>query len=256
MLTNPDDRTFVIKVGETVFDADLDGTASGSLDQIRAGSLIAVTGVYSYQCGPTPSFRLLLRSPDDVVLLAAAPWWTMRHTGVMFAILALGGWGVVVWARTSGRRKRQQYQAVLTERTRVGRELHDTLEQGLAGIALQLEAVAATLQTSPARAQQSLDVARQMLRYSLEETRRSVMDLRSQALESRDLAGALAELARQMTLGTHATAHRAGRRDRRRGSTRRTSTICCGSASRPSPTRSSTRGRGASTSCCGSRTAA
>jgi signal transduction histidine kinase len=66
--------------------------------------------------------------------------------------------------------------------------------------------VSATLQTSPARAQQSLDVARQMLRYSLEETRRSVMDLRSQALESRDLAGALSDLARQMTIGTRASA--------------------------------------------------
>src|SRR6185503_9660904 len=73
--------------------------------------------------------------------------------------------------------------------------------------ALQLEAVSATLQTSPDRAQQSLDVARQMLRYSLEETRRSVMDLRSQALESRDLAGALESLARQMTLNTPAEAH-------------------------------------------------
>ena len=41
-----------------------------------------------------------------------------------------------------------------------------------------------------------------MLRYSLEEARRSVMDLRSQALESRDLAGALLDMARQMTQGT------------------------------------------------------
>jgi signal transduction histidine kinase len=124
----------------------------------------------------------------------------------MLAILGLGASVVVVWSRANGRRKRLQYQAVLTERTRVGRELHDTLEQGLSGIALQLEAVAATLQTSPQRAQQSLDVARQMLRYSLEETRRSVMDLRSQALESRDLSGALSDLARQMTLGTRASA--------------------------------------------------
>jgi signal transduction histidine kinase len=191
MLSNPEDRTFVMKVGETVFDAELEGTAVGSLDRIRPGSLVAVTGVYAYQSGPAPSFRLLLRSPEDVVLLSAAPWWTMRHTGVMLAILALGAWVVVVWARASGRRKRQEYQAVLMERTRVGRELHDTLEQGLSGIALQLEAVAATLRNSPTRAQQSLDVARQMLRYSLEETRRSVMDLRSQALESRDLSGAL-----------------------------------------------------------------
>jgi signal transduction histidine kinase len=207
VLTNPAERTFVVKVGESVFDADLDGAAATSLDDVRPGSLIAVTGVYAYEFGSAPSFRLLLRSPDDVVLLSAARWWTMRHSGVMAVILGVGAWGVVIWSRASGRRKRQEYQAVLNERTRVGRELHDTLEQGLSGIALQLEAVSATLQTSPAQAQQSLDVARQMLRYSLEETRRSILDLRSQALERRDLPGALAELARQMTIGTHATAH-------------------------------------------------
>lgn len=206
VLTSPSLRTFVLKVGETVFDADL-VDAPGHLDRIPPGSLIAVTGVYSYQTAPAPSFRLLLRSADDVLLLSEAPWWTLDHTIVLLGILALGAWGVIVWARASGRRKRQQYQAVLDERTRVGRELHDTLEQGLSGLALQLEAVAATLATSPARAQQSLDVARQMLRYSIEETRRSVLDLRSQALESRDLGGALADLARQMTLGTAATAN-------------------------------------------------
>jgi signal transduction histidine kinase len=124
----------------------------------------------------------------------------------MLTILGFGAWAVVIWARGSERRKHQQYEAVLSERTRVGRELHDTVEQGLTGIALQLEAVAATLQTSPAQARQSLDLAQQMLRYSLEETRRSVLDLRSQALESRDLAGALSDLARQMTIGTHAAA--------------------------------------------------
>ena len=207
VLTSHAARTLVLKVGESVFDADLHGEAPlGRLDRIRPGSFVAVTGVYSYQVGPMPSFRLFLRSAGDVVVLSEAPWWTIGHTGVMVGILALGGWGVVVWARASGRRKRQQYQAVLTERTRVGRELHDTLEQGLSGIALQLEAVAATLDTSPDRARQSLDVARQMLRYSLEETRRSVLDLRSQALETRDLAGALTDLARQMTIGTRAVA--------------------------------------------------
>ena len=76
------------------------------------------------------------------------------------------------------------------------------MEQGLAGITLQLEAVAGSLETAPEAARQLLDVARQMLRYSLEETKRSVMDLRSQALETRDLQGALTNLARQMTLGT------------------------------------------------------
>jgi signal transduction histidine kinase len=141
-----------------------------------------------------------------VRVLKAAPWWTLRHTGVMVAILGLASIGGAFWMRAIARRKREQYQAVLNERTRVARELHDTVEQGLAGIALQLEAVAGSFQTAPEAARQSLDVARQMLRYSLEETRRSVMDLRSQALESRDLAGALENLARQMTVNTRAEA--------------------------------------------------
>lgn len=203
LLTNPTERILVLKVGETVFEADLPEEAGiRGLDQIRPGSVVAVTGVYSYRWGPPPSFRLFLRSPGDVVLISAAPWWTMGHTAVMLVILALACGGAAAWARATASRKRQQYQAVLNERTRVGRELHDTLEQGLTGIALQLEAVSATLQRSPDAARQSLDVAQQMLRYSIEETRRSVMDLRSQAFESRDLAGALTDLARQMTVGT------------------------------------------------------
>ncbi len=208
VLAGPVERVLVLRVGDTVFDAGLDASqVSEAIDGIRPGSLVRVTGVYSYQGGPPPSFRLFLRSPADVRVLAAAPWWTLRHTGVMIAILALAACGGAVWMRTMAKRKRQQYQAVLNERTRVARELHDTVEQGLAGIALQLEAVAGSFQTAPEAARQSLDVARQMLRYSLEETRRSVMDLRSQALESRDLAGALESLARQMTINTRAEAH-------------------------------------------------
>jgi signal transduction histidine kinase len=203
LLRNPTDRILVLKVGETVFEADLPEDAGVDvLERIRPGSLVAVTGVYSYRWGPPPSFRLFLRSPADIVLVSASPWWTFGHTMVMLVLLGLGAGGAGIWVRATADRKRQQFQAVLTERTRVGRELHDTLEQGLTGIALQLEAVSATLQASPEAAQQSLDVARQMLRYSIEETRRSVMDLRSQALESRDLVGALENLARQMTGGT------------------------------------------------------
>ena len=208
VLTGPSERVLVLRVGDTVFDAGLDiSHANEGVDDIRPGSLLSVTGVYSYQGGPPPSFRLFLRSPGDVRVLAAAPWWTLRHTGVMVAILALAACVAAFWMRAIAGRKRQQYQAVLNERTRVARELHDTVEQGLAGIALQLEAVSGSFQTAPEAARQSLDVARQMLRYSLEETRRSVMDLRSQALETRDLAGALENLARQMTINTRAEAH-------------------------------------------------
>ena len=207
VIPNPSERVLVLRSGDAVFDARLDGTQDGvDIDGIRAGSTLMMTGVYSYLSGPPPSFRLFLRTPSDVRVLAAAPWWTLRHTAVMVTILTFAA-GVGAWRiRTVTARRRREYQAVLNERLRVARELHDTVEQGLAGIALQLEAVDGSFETAPEAARESLSVARQMLRYSFEETRRSVMDLRSQALERSDLAGALETLARQMTLNTPAEA--------------------------------------------------
>jgi signal transduction histidine kinase len=207
VLRNPMERVLVMRVGETVFDASLEASAATErLERIRPGSLVSVTGVYSYRGGPPPTFHLFLRSAEDVAVDRAAPWWTLQHTAVMVVMIAFVAGGAGVWVRASANRKRQQYQAVLNERSRLGRELHDTLEQGLAGISLQLEAVAGSLETSPEAARGSLDVARQMLRYSEEEARRSVADLRSQALETLGLAGALTDMVQQMTHGTSAHA--------------------------------------------------
>jgi signal transduction histidine kinase len=205
ILRTPAERVFVLKSsgGDAAFEAALDGAQeAAALDDIRPGSTVRATGVYSYQAGPPPAFRLFLRSPADMVVTGSAPWWTPRHTAVLAVIMLLVLVAAIAAMKIMAARERREYQAVLSERTRVARELHDTLEQGLTGISLQLEAVAGTVQTAPAAARQSLEVARQMLRYSIEETRRSVMDLRSQALESNDLPAALATLARQMTLGT------------------------------------------------------
>jgi signal transduction histidine kinase len=201
VLRNPTASVLVLKTGETVFDAALDASFGAELEKIRPGSIVSVTGVYSYQWGPPALFRLFLREPADVVVLASGPWWTLSHTLVLFAMVTAVGCVATVWVRATGKQKRQQFNAILSERNRVARELHDTLEQGLAGITLQLEAVAGSLDASPGSARQSLDVARQMLRYSLEEARRSVMDLRSEALNGRDLAGALTSLAQQMMAG-------------------------------------------------------
>ncbi len=207
VIPNPIERVLVLRAGNAVFDARLDATQDGTgIDDIRPGSTLMVTGVYSYLSGPPPSFRVFLRTASDVRVLKAAPWWTLRHTAVMVTILAFAAGVGALRMRALTARRRREYQAVLNERSRVARELHDTVEQGLAGIALQLEAVDGSFQTAPEAARESLKVARQMLRYSLEETRRSVMDLRSQALERSDLAGALETLARQMTLNTPAQA--------------------------------------------------
>ena len=83
------------------------------------------------------------------------------------------------------------------ERTRLARELHDTVAQSLTAITLRLESADVLLENG-AQVDQAHDVIRQALQLtqqSLEETRRSVHDLRSASLMGRTLAQALEVLA-------------------------------------------------------------
>lgn len=82
------------------------------------------------------------------------------------------------------------------ERNRLAREIHDTLAQGLAGIALQLESADALLDTGGMdRAQQAIRQALALTRRNLDEARRSVLDLRAAPLVGQTLADALRKLA-------------------------------------------------------------
>jgi signal transduction histidine kinase len=99
------------------------------------------------------------------------------------------------------RRVRQRFLAVLDERRRLSRELHDTLEQGLAGIALQVDSARQHLGRRPEVVDRCLETARHMVEYSREETRRTVNQLRSQALERGDIAQAVREVASELASG-------------------------------------------------------
>ena len=90
----------------------------------------------------------------------------------------------------------------LSERTRLAQELHDTLEQTLTGIALQLDTTSKLFQTKPDTASHHLELARDQVAQSQVEVRRSVWDLRSRALEQFDLPGALVASSKQLTDGT------------------------------------------------------
>lgn len=101
---------------------------------------------------------------------------------------------------------RHEAEAILQERGRLASELHDTLEQGLTGIALQLDAAARAEPVVPAEAGRHLDLARTLIRQSKAEVRRSVWNLRSQLLDENDLPGALRQTARQIVEGTKVSA--------------------------------------------------
>lgn len=85
------------------------------------------------------------------------------------------------------------------ERTRLARELHDTLAQGLTATGLQIESADAILESGAPldKAREALHRALSITRTNLEDARRSVLDLRAAPLEGRTLAVALKLLAQR-----------------------------------------------------------
>lgn len=123
------------------------------------------------------------------------------HQTQLFAALIAAGVLLAAWMlyrlRVHGLRVR--YSAVLAERNRIAGEIHDTLAQNLAGIALQLDSVTMQLADVPTGLRDRLDQACNLTRYSLSEARRAVTDLRSDDLEPRDLPAALPDIAGRLT---------------------------------------------------------
>jgi signal transduction histidine kinase len=110
---------------------------------------------------------------------------------------------MVYWAyQLRVRRIHSRFSLVLQERTRLAREIHDTLVQAFFGISSQLDVLSANLDGDRQSIRRSMDLARKMARHSLTEARRSVLDLRTIALDNEDLASALSSAASQWAEGT------------------------------------------------------
>ncbi|HEX8313192.1 MAG TPA: histidine kinase, partial [Chthoniobacteraceae bacterium] len=177
------------------------------------GSLLRVTGVCVVKeaevFGVNPeAFRgqLLIRSPRDIEVLRAPPFWTGARLlwlvggALAISLLALA-WIVILrrQVRTQigviGRHLEQH--AIHQERARVAREWHDTLQQQLIGVSIQVQAAEAQCHRAPTVAAQMLRRVKAMLRHSQAEARRSVWNLRNQILEQSGLVEALKELRQQ-----------------------------------------------------------
>ncbi|HEY3914498.1 MAG TPA: histidine kinase [Verrucomicrobiae bacterium] len=95
-----------------------------------------------------------------------------------------------------------QSKATLAERTRLAQELHDTLEQALTGVALQLDTAAKLFAKEPAKTHRHLELARTLVGEAQTEVHRSVWNLRCRALEQFDLPGAVMMSSKQITGGS------------------------------------------------------
>jgi signal transduction histidine kinase len=126
---------------------------------------------------------------DAAFSIAQAFWetlWFRASCGAAFVAL--------LWAFYQLRLRQMQQEfnialeARVNERTRIARELHDTLLQSLHGLMFQFQAARNMLSHSPEDAKQTLDEAISETEQAIAESRDAIHDLRSQPVSERDLA--------------------------------------------------------------------
>jgi len=131
LIANGDPPVLVVESGHVAFQARVFGEgAKAALTRLGVGSRVQVTGVcevLAEENGAPPAFRLLVRSPADVVLLAQPPWWNLRRVrwvlGLMAAIMfATAAWVIIlrrqVLAKTGEMREWLRREAALKDRYR------------------------------------------------------------------------------------------------------------------------------------------
>ena len=150
------------------------------------------------------SVVLVIRTPDDLNVIARPPWWTPVRLLVVITLLLVALIGVYIWNRVLqqlvNRRGRELYREQVAraiaefktgERTRLAVELHDSLSQTLAGVACQVAASAKTLDRNPAVARRCIETADKILNSCRTELRQCLFDLRSNTLEEPNFSAAI-----------------------------------------------------------------
>jgi signal transduction histidine kinase len=186
------------------------------------GSLMDIVGICELTTThPLPrseyvdGFRIHLANPFGLVVVSRPSWWTTKRSLSALAVVAgLGvlaiGWIWILRRQVMAQTKKVMAQtkiigtqidreARLHERQRIARELHDSIEQEMTGVAIQLSNVRRRLPSNPSQAEAELTLAQEMIRHCRAEARTSIRDLRNVALEQgglvRAIEGLLAPLA-------------------------------------------------------------
>ena len=158
----------------------------------------------------------ITRVPAGSVVLNRTPtvWEAYRWRIVAGIILLVLQSALIATLLVQRRRRRtaeaglrsseeRRHTAVLDERNRMARDMHDTLAQGFTGVIVQLQAAEhARAHGSATDMESHLARASELARQSLGETRRSIRALRPEALETGNLCAALEGMLKQVTANT------------------------------------------------------
>ncbi len=184
---------------------------TGAAPLPAAGSLVRLTGVVRAHQAPaigspfpwTPgSFELRLRTAGDLLVLqrpeiSVAFWLLGGATVLASGALLLAG---LLWRQSKVKLREQkikriareaEFAAIIKERMRLAREIHDSLAQGFTAVSIQLEMAKLKLPASANMACEHIAAAHALVRESLAEARRSIQGLRHETLSNEDFLAAL-----------------------------------------------------------------
>ena len=148
----------------------------------------------------------LWSGPEAVVPFTVAPALWQSAWFRLVAVLAVAAAAFVVYSWRLGqatRRLNAAFEERLRERTRIARELHDTLLQGFVSASMQLH-VAVDQVPEPSPARSLLERVQKLMREVIEEGRNTVQGLRNVEHDSGDLAQALSRVSEELAGGASA----------------------------------------------------
>jgi diguanylate cyclase (GGDEF)-like protein len=109
-------RVWILRQEGVIFEAYLPlADSDDRTANIPTGSVLSVTGICRVHADPerTPtSFSILVRSPQDIVVLEHGPWWTPARTLSLVAGLALLAVLVILWVLVLRKRVEQQTRTI------------------------------------------------------------------------------------------------------------------------------------------------
>ncbi len=209
--------TLLIASGGNVFPASLTEAGAAIPADWVEGATLDLTGVAELDFKEDANtqgslsisgFRLWLREPSDVVVLAVPSWWTPRRLALalaaVVAVLLLAiAWNLalrhLLWKRGRlledvMRRHRDseiEFEGARQERRRLAGDLHDGLQQLMAGAAYRVEAAAAHLGEMPPAVEAQLTAARRALVRSQNGLREVLWGLQHMEEDSDDFVALL-----------------------------------------------------------------
>jgi PAS domain S-box-containing protein len=168
-------------IGTTAFDYDahVDATFMRSIkERLARAEIVSFESVHRRKDGTTFPVEIRCRS-----------FWHGDHR-----------FGLALVRDISERKRAEEatLEARVSERTRIARDLHDTLLQSFHGLLLQFQSVSQLLPERPAVAKERLDSAITQAAEAIAESRNAVQGLRESTVQRNDLGRAIGTLGEEL----------------------------------------------------------